>query len=190
MSNFSARLAKAIDKSGKMKRDIASEAGLSPQQISFYLGDHGEPKWETVELLAGALGVNPFWLKFGIDDPLDQARAQALQAIGVTIAESAPPQHDRVYELSAVSERGSGDMPFGVLHGKAKYVIDPRAPIHPGATVLCETGRGKRKEAFFGKVELQDANFVFIMQIDQGRLKKFERDAVRLSRAIEKIETL
>ncbi|MDP3851981.1 MAG: helix-turn-helix domain-containing protein [Luteolibacter sp.] len=67
MQNFSYRLEEAIQRSGKPKGELATHCGVALSTVSRWLAG-SVPKAETLEIIAGFLGVSAKWLVFGGDD--------------------------------------------------------------------------------------------------------------------------
>lgn len=65
MTPFATRLASAIERTGKLQKAVAEEAGVSQAALTRYLkGDH-EPGISAATKLASATGVDITWLLTG-----------------------------------------------------------------------------------------------------------------------------
>lgn len=69
------RLREAMDSAGKKQVDLVKETGIGKGSLSNYLAGRYEPKQQTINKLAIALGVSEMWL-WGYDVPKERSLMQ------------------------------------------------------------------------------------------------------------------
>jgi transcriptional regulator with XRE-family HTH domain len=76
---FSGRLKEALALRGLNSAELAAKAGLSKSLINYYRTGNGEPKAETLYIVAEALNVDESWL-MGFDVPQSRRGSELLRA--------------------------------------------------------------------------------------------------------------
>lgn len=69
--DFSRRLAAALDERGLTQAVLARRAGVNPSSVSHWVTGRREPDLDTINSVAGFLGVSPAWLAFGVGEMVD-----------------------------------------------------------------------------------------------------------------------
>jgi transcriptional regulator with XRE-family HTH domain len=110
-----ARLAQAIEASGKSFEAVAHEAGVSTKTVSRWVNQRHDPSRTTVERMAEALGVDPHWLweppqplGLGHADGDEPPYVQDLRAELAALQQQLADLGDRIGEaIDAVSEEAA-----------------------------------------------------------------------------------
>lgn len=64
-TDFSHRLARALDEREVTQAVLARHAGVNPSTVSHWVTGRREPDLDTINVVAGFLRVTPAWLAFG-----------------------------------------------------------------------------------------------------------------------------
>lgn len=70
-TDFPRRLAAALEERGLTQASLAHRAGVNPSSVSHWVTGRREPDLDTINSVAGFLGVSPAWLAFGDGEMVD-----------------------------------------------------------------------------------------------------------------------
>lgn len=96
---FASRLAQLKGRDGLTQQQLAERVGVAQSTIAGWLHGRREPSFDQVDRLSLALGVEPAWLLFGVDES-DEAHRLAV------LIESLPEARQRIVRDLAASLAG------------------------------------------------------------------------------------
>lgn len=95
-TDFSHRLARALDEREVTQAGLAQHAGVTPSTVSHWVTGRREPDLDTINAVAGFLRVTPAWLAFGEGPMCSEAEPPAATAEGATATQiDGTPSHGR-----------------------------------------------------------------------------------------------